>query len=72
MSLLSTIQCGAMNDLVAKKVTAQKDRFDRVLDAKALAEVVETVSLPYTIAICAEGYVNMFTCLCVSVVLSAL
>jgi len=61
MTPLSKTQSSAMNDVVAKKVTSQKDRFDRFLDAKALAEVVATVPLPYTVAVCAEGYKNIMS-----------
>lgn len=54
MTPLSKTQSRAVNDVVAKKTTSQKDRFDRFLDAKALADVVGTVPLPYTTAVCAE------------------
>jgi hypothetical protein len=55
LSSLSIAQSSAVNDVVAKKITPKKDRFCRSLDAKALTEVVGTVPLPYTIAICGQG-----------------
>lgn len=50
----SVFQSGAVNDLVAKKVSPQLDRFSRSLDAIALAEIADTTSLPFSIGICAQ------------------
>jgi hypothetical protein len=55
MSVRSVTQSRAVNDLVAKKVSPQRDRFSRSLDAKALCEVAERVPLPYTFGIYAQG-----------------
>jgi hypothetical protein len=45
----------SINDVVASKVKSTTDRFNRSLEAKALAEVVMAVPLPYTVGVCAPG-----------------